>query len=83
MTDYALLASPTLYPGQKVQARVVADGNNNGAVACRLFVRTYNANDELAINRGPETVLRPGSDHEFEWRLGDTGGSPSLRSGWR
>jgi ADP-ribosylglycohydrolase len=81
MTDYALLASPTLYPGQKVQARVVADGNNSGAVACRLFVRTYNANDELAINRGPETVLRPGSDHEFEWRLGDTGGQPIAQIG--
>src|SRR5918999_5603427 len=40
MADYALLASPTLYPGQDLRARVIANGNNE-AVACRLFVRTY------------------------------------------
>jgi ADP-ribosylglycohydrolase len=81
MTDYALLASPTLYPGQTVRAKVVADGNNNGAVACRLFVRTYDANDELATNRGSGTILRPGSDHKFEWRLEDMGGQPIAQIG--
>ena len=81
MADYALLASPTLYPGQKVRARVVADANNNEAVACRLFVRTYDASDELATDRGPETVLRPGADHEFEWRVGDMGGQPIAQVG--
>ena len=62
MSDYALLASPTLYPGQEVKTRVVADGGNDRAIACRLFVRAYDGNDELATKRGPETVLRPGSD---------------------
>jgi ADP-ribosylglycohydrolase len=81
MSDYALLASPTLYPGQEVQARVVADGGNPRAVACRLFVRTYDGNDELATNRGPETVLRPGSDHEFQWRVEETGGQPIAQIG--
>jgi ADP-ribosylglycohydrolase len=81
MSDYALLASPTLYPGQEVQARVVADGGNNRAVACRLFVRTYDGNDELATKRGPETVLRPGSDYEFQWRLKETGGQPIAQIG--
>jgi ADP-ribosylglycohydrolase len=81
MVDYALLASPTLYPGQEVQARVVADGGNNRAVACRLFVRIYDGNDELATNCGPETILRPGSDHEFQWRVEDTGGQPIAQIG--
>jgi hypothetical protein len=81
MVDYALLASPTLYPGQKVRARVIANTNNNEAVACRLFVRTYDANDGLVTNDGPEAVLRPGSDHEFEWRVGDLGGQPIAQVG--
>jgi ADP-ribosylglycohydrolase len=81
MSHYALLASPTLYPGQELRTRVVADGGNNRAVACRLFVRTYDGNDELSTNRGPETVLRPGSDHEFQWRVEDTGGQPIAQIG--
>jgi ADP-ribosylglycohydrolase len=81
MSDYALLASPTFYPGQEVQARVVADGDNDRAVACQLFVRTYDGNDELATNRGPETVLKPGSDYEFQWRVEDTGAQPIAQIG--
>jgi ADP-ribosylglycohydrolase len=81
MSDYALLASPTFYPGQEVQARVVADGDNDRAVACQLFVRTYDGNDELATNRGPETVLKPGSDYEFQWRVEDTGTQPIAQIG--
>ncbi len=76
MTDYRLLASPTLYPGQDVRARVVADGDNDGEVTCCLFVRTYDAHDELRTLHGPAAVLEPGSVHTFEWRLGDTGGQP-------
>jgi ADP-ribosylglycohydrolase len=81
MSDYALLASPTFYPGQEVQARVVADGDNDRAVACQLIVRTYDGNDELATNRGPETVLKPGSDYEFQWRVEDTGAQPIAQIG--
>jgi ADP-ribosylglycohydrolase len=81
MSDYALLASPTFYPGQEVHARVVADGDNDRAVACQLFVRTYDGNDELATNRGPETVLKPGSDYEFQWRVEDTGAQPIAQIG--
>jgi ADP-ribosylglycohydrolase len=81
IADYSLLASPTLYPGQQLRARIVADGNNNEAVACRLFVRTYGADDALEINHSPEAVLRPGSDHEFDWRVDEMGGQPIAQVG--
>ena len=49
MSDYRLLASPTLYPGQDVRARVVADGEQRRrAVTCRLFVGAYGADDDVA-----------------------------------
>ena len=76
MPDYRLLASPTLYPGQDVRVRVVADEGNGEGVTCRLFVRVYGPDDALCFHHGPEAVLEPGSAKAFEWRVGDTGGQP-------
>ena len=81
MPDYRLLASPTLYPGQHVRARVVADAGNSAEITCRLFVRSYNADDALEIHHGPVAVLKPGSAEVFEWRVGDTGSQPIARVG--
>jgi len=78
---YALLASPTLYSGQTVRAGVAADGGNKTPVTCCLYIRAYGADDELVRTYGPETVLEPGADHEFEWRIGDTGGGPIAEVG--
>ena len=81
MPDYVLLASPTLHPGQTVRARVEADGGNSGAVTCRLFIRTYDSDDGLALAYGPEILLEPEAEHEFSWRVGETGGQPIARIG--
>ena len=81
MPDYRLLASPTLYPGQDVRARIIADAGNSGEVACRLFVRAYGADDALRIHYGPEAVLKPGAANVFEWRVGDVEGQPIARIG--
>ncbi len=82
ITGYALLASPTLYPGQEMWARVVADGDNKGVAVCRLFIRAYGANNELATICGPEAVLGRGEDHEFQWLVVDTGGQPIAQVGF-
>jgi ADP-ribosylglycohydrolase len=81
MNGYALLASPTLYPGQDLRARVVADGDNKATITCRLFVRAYGANNELTVICGPEVVLGSGEDHVFRWRVDDTGGQPIAQVG--
>ena len=81
MPGYSLLASPTLYPGQTVRAGVAADDENKTPVTCRLYICTYGADDELVRKYGPEVVLKPGADHEFEWRVGDTGGAPIAEVG--
>jgi ADP-ribosylglycohydrolase len=81
MPDYRLLASPTLYPGQDVRARVIADDDNGEAVTCTPFVCAYGADDALRIHYGPGGVLEPGSAEEFEWRVGDLGGQPIARIG--
>jgi ADP-ribosylglycohydrolase len=81
MNGYALLASPTLYPGQDLRARVVADGDNKATITCRLFVRAYGANNELTVICSPEVVLGSGEDHVFRWRVDDTGGQPIAQVG--
>jgi ADP-ribosylglycohydrolase len=81
MPGYGLLASPTLYAGQTVRAGVAADERNGVPITCRLYIRTYGAEDELVRTYGPEIVLEAGADHEFEWRIGDTGSAPIAEIG--
>ncbi len=76
MPGYTLLASPTLYPGQTIRARVAADGADSAPVTCSLFIRTYSAADQLATTGGPAVTLEPGKSHTFEWRMPATDGAP-------
>lgn len=73
---YNLLASPTLYAGQTLQATLTADEHNTTPVICRLFVRYYGADDELSMLNGPEVMLAPGAYHDFSWRVPSTDGAP-------
>lgn len=76
MGGYTLLASPMLYPGQTVRARVTADSGNTAPVRCGLFVQVYNAQDALEAVAGPEVELAPGAAQELEWRVPEQGGQP-------
>jgi ADP-ribosylglycohydrolase len=81
MPGYALLASPTLYPGQTVRAGVCADEHNGEPVTCRLYHRWYGPRDVLVRTQGPEAILAPGQAHELTWRVGDTHGAPIAEIG--
>ncbi len=100
MGIYELIASPSVYPGQEVRARIQADPANGGPVQCRLYVSVYKPRsgvkisvgpealeamkrmrDDLVILYGPETVLTPGSSHDFAWLLPDTGCCPIAEVG--
>ena len=81
MPGYRLMASPTLYPGQTVHARVEADSGNDAAVECALFIRTYNGTDDLDIRRGPVATLAPGAEHRVSWPIPDTDGQPVAQIG--
>ncbi|HYO29723.1 MAG TPA: ADP-ribosylglycohydrolase family protein, partial [Thermomicrobiales bacterium] len=81
MPGYTLLASPTLYPGQEVSARLLADDGNPAPVACRLFLRVYGADDRLETVPGPQAELAPGGETDLTWRVPDTGGHPVAEIG--
>jgi hypothetical protein len=60
---------------------VAADEGNETPVTCRLYIRTYGADDKLVRTYGPDIILEPGADHEFEWLIGNTGGNPIAEIG--
>ena len=73
---YRLLASPNLYPGQVVSARLVADAGNAEPVSLRLYARHYDEDDALAIIGGEPVQLAPSADADLTWRVPETGNQP-------
>lgn len=76
MRTYDLMATPLLYPGQTVRARLVADAANRGAVSARLRLHVYDEHDEFAQLDGEAVTLAPGETRELSWRIPDLGGQP-------
>ena len=73
---YELLASPTLYPGQQVRARIVSDAANTGDVSARVVFHHYAA-DDLERRVTGETVTVPaGSEHVLTLTIPAVGGQP-------
>jgi ADP-ribosylglycohydrolase len=81
MPEYELFASPTLYPGQKVRAGVIAAEGNRDPVNVCLYLRYYNENDELAYRPAPATFLQPGGHKTLTWQIPDTIGCPIYEIG--
>ncbi|HEX4202968.1 MAG TPA: ADP-ribosylglycohydrolase family protein [Ktedonobacteraceae bacterium] len=81
MPTYTLMASPTLYSGQTVQAMLIADQHNSAAIKGRLFLRAYDKHDQLITVQGPETMLDPGEKQTLVWRVPDTAGMPIAKIG--
>ncbi|KAM0252544.1 hypothetical protein ACHAQJ_007676 [Trichoderma viride] len=71
MKTYELMASPLLYPGQTVTAKVRADGEGGSQVAVGLRLKVYSQNDELVTVDGPSTVLQSGEAQSLIWTIPD------------
>lgn len=66
---YRLLASPTLYPGQTIRARVVAGAQNGKPVQVSLYLKHYNATDDLSALQSETARLAPGESTVMTWRV--------------
>lgn len=77
---YDLVACPTLYAGQMVQARVVADGANSSPVEVSLFAVAGQGEKQSEVRTDP-IPLDPGGEHLFFWEVPDTGGYPIAQIG--
>jgi hypothetical protein len=81
MRTYDLQASPRVYPGQIVTARVVADQTNTAAVSASLRIKAYGQDDRLVDFDGPSADLAPGAEDVLKWTLPDLDGQPIQRIG--
>jgi hypothetical protein len=70
------MATPLVYSGQTVRARVIADPSNAAPVRVGLRALVYGANDGLFPIDGEPALLSPGAETVLTWRLPDTGGQP-------
>ena len=71
---YPLMASPLVYPGQKVRAVVRADSKAapTAPVKCNLRLKAYGKDDELVTVDGPGVQLPSGKAETLEWTIPDT-----------
>ncbi len=69
---YSLLASPTIYPGQNISARLVADESNLKPILTSLYIKHFNKFDELSLMSSEKIMLEPGKDCQFTWKVPDT-----------
>jgi hypothetical protein len=73
---YAIIASPTLYPTQRVAAQIQADKSNSAAINVRLFISHYNAADQLQRLLSPQEKVNPGEHKQLQWAVPHTDGQP-------
>lgn len=78
---YALMACPSLYSGQQVEAFVQAPAANSAAADCTLWLDYYDAQDALVRLVSPGQALQPGGLVRLAWQVPDTGGMPIYRVG--
>ena len=81
MRTYDLQASPRVYPGQTMKARLIADAANTSAVTAALRIKVYGVNDRLFDIDGPPLVLEPGAEGVLSWKLPGLDGQPIQRIG--
>ena len=81
MRTYDLQASPRVYPGQTIKARVVADRANTASVSAGLRLKVYGQDDRLVDFDGPSVELAPGSDAVLTWAVPDLDGQPIQQIG--
>lgn len=81
MRTYDLMATPLVYPGQTVKARLVAPASNTGALEARLRLRVYDEHDKLRDVDGDAVTLTPGAEQLLEWRLPEFDGQPIAEIG--
>jgi ADP-ribosylglycohydrolase len=81
MGGYSLYASPTLYSGQTVHARLSADSENKMPVTCCPYIRFYGADDRLTIKRGEMRQISAGIDWIISWNMESTDSAPIAEVG--
>lgn len=80
MPTYPLMASPLLYPGQTVKAKIRSPKDNTATVHVALRLKVYATKDELVHKDSEPVEIRPGEDKTLEWVIPDDFDSQPIQS---
>ena len=80
--NYGMCACPTLHPGQTVEARWTAPGDNAAPVHVRLLAQVYDADLGTHFIDGPVESLEPGGEKTLSWTIPPTDGFPIAAIGF-
>lgn len=72
MPIYPLMASPLVYPGQTLKAKLRLPAESSPAVQVVLRLKVYAPENELLPKDGDPVELRPGESKSIEWTIPDT-----------
>jgi len=81
LTSEELIASPTLYPGQRIRASLKADEGNGSAMAACLFISFYGKDDVVQHAVSELRWVSPGVTASLEWTVPDLRGRPVVAVG--
>ncbi|MGI4744880.1 MAG: ADP-ribosylglycohydrolase family protein [Janthinobacterium lividum] len=81
MRTYELIACPTLYSGQTLKARLIADPGGDRELGIALAILVYTDGDIERRFDSPVTILRPGEAVILDWVIPELGGQPVGRVG--
>jgi ADP-ribosylglycohydrolase len=76
MRSYDLMATPLIYPGQRLQADVVAPASNTASLNVQLCYRVYDENNCLTPCYGEAQQLLPGDTATLSLVIPDCKGQP-------
>lgn len=74
-------ASPTLYPGQTLRARLIGSIGNTKPVEARLFIRHFSTDNALVVLQGSVVKITRENAVELQWTLPRIGGQPIAEVG--
>lgn len=80
MPIYPLMASPLLYPGQTVKAKVKMPEKRTSPVLLAIRLKVYAAKDELVVKDGEQVEIYPGDEKMIEWTIPDDFDSQPIQS---
>jgi ADP-ribosylglycohydrolase len=80
MRSYELMATPLVYPGQIVTAKL-RSSTDKGAVKAGLRLKVYNEEDALDTINGPTVLVTTGQEQVITWVIPDMDGQPIQKLG--
>lgn len=71
MPTYPLMASPLIYPGQTVRAKLHLPAQSSSSIQAALRLKVYASGEELVTKDSDPIELHPGQENNIEWTIPD------------